>query len=105
MAVVMNLLAKPGALRTREEARAILKDVTPLKKNCGRLCDAACCQSDESGENGMLLFPFEECLYDKPIEGFPFHLVDDDTLRLIIDAALLCRYGQAALFIGEGARR
>ena len=32
-------------------------------------------------------------------------LVDDDTLRLIIDAALLCRYGQAALFIREGARR
>jgi len=32
-------------------------------------------------------------------------LVDYDTLRLIIDAALLCRYGQAALFIGEGARR
>ena len=80
MAVVMNLLAKPGALRTLEEARAILRDVTPLKKNCGRLCDAACCQSDDSGENGMLLFPFEECFYEKPIEGFPFHLIDDDTL-------------------------
>ena len=80
MSVVMNLLSKPGALRTLEEARAILQDVTPLKKNCGRLCDAACCQSDESGENGMLLFPFEECLYEEPIEGFPFHLAEDDTL-------------------------
>ena len=80
MAVVMNMLLKPGALRTLEEARAILENVTPLKKNCGRLCDAACCQSDESGENGMLLFPYEECFYEKPIEGFPFHLAEDDTL-------------------------
>ena len=80
MAMVTNLLAKPGALRTLEEARAILKDITPMKMNCGRLCDAACCQSDESGENGMLLFPFEEHFYEKPIEGFPFHLADDDTL-------------------------
>ncbi len=80
MAFVTDLLLKPGAVRTLEEARAILQDVTPLKKNCGRLCDAACCQSDETGENGMLLFPFEETFYARPIEGFPFHLADDDTL-------------------------
>ena len=39
-----------------------------------------CCQPDETGLNGMLLFPFEETYYRRPIEGFPFRLVDDDTL-------------------------
>lgn len=58
----------------------MLEAVTPLKSNCGRICGAACCQPDESGENGMLLFPYEDELYKKPVEGFPFHLADDDTL-------------------------
>ena len=64
------------------EARALLRDLTPLKTNCGRLCGGACCQPDpeEDGENGMLLFPHEEVFYQQPIEGFPFHLSDDDTL-------------------------
>lgn len=63
-------------------ARELLSDLTPLKTNCGRICGGACCQPDpeEEGENGMLLFPHEEELYQQPIEGFPFHLSDDDTL-------------------------
>ena len=31
--------------------------VTPLKADCGRVCDKACCRGDESA--GMLLFPGE----------------------------------------------
>lgn len=42
-------------------ARELLEDLTPLKTDCGRLCQAACCQGDEN--TGMLLFPEEETLY------------------------------------------
>ena len=37
----------------------ILGDLTPLKVDCGVLCNGACCKGDE--EVGMLLFPNEEC--------------------------------------------
>lgn len=47
-----------------ERARELLRDVTPLKTDCGRLCGAACCQADTEGENGMLLFPGEEKYYE-----------------------------------------
>ena len=50
-------------LDTVMAARALLKDLTPLKRDCGRSCGAACCQSDEDGQGGMLLFPGEEKLY------------------------------------------
>lgn len=80
MPVIMKLLSRRGALRALENARKALGDATPLKRDCGRLCGAACCQPDETGLNGMLLFPFEETYYRRPIEGFPFRLVDDDTL-------------------------
>ena len=80
MPVIMNLLSKRGAVQTLKDARAALGELTPLKRDCGRLCAAACCQPDETGLNGMLLFPFEETFYSRPIEGFPFRLIDDDTL-------------------------
>lgn len=37
----------------------LLEDVTPLKKDCGVLCDAVCCKDGKDGETGMLLFPNE----------------------------------------------
>lgn len=40
-------------------AREKLKDLTPLKKDCGRICGARCCRSMDSEETGMLLFPGE----------------------------------------------
>lgn len=82
MAIIMNMLAKPGAVKALTEARDALRELTPLKINCGRLCGGACCEPspDDDGENGMLLFPFEDSFYQEPIEGMPFHLVDDDTL-------------------------
>ena len=44
-------------------AREKLKDVTPLKSDCGRVCGARCCRSAEGEETGMLLFPGEEACY------------------------------------------
>ena len=79
----MSIIPNPSdAVQALEEARALLQNLTPLKINCGRLCGGACCQPspDDDGENGMLLFPCEERFYQEPIEGMPFHLVDDDTL-------------------------
>ena len=80
MAIILNALAKPGAVKILEAARGEVETLTPLKINCGKLCGGACCEPDETGENGMLLFPFEEAFYKEPIEGFPFHLAEDDTL-------------------------
>lgn len=41
-----------------KEANRILGCKTPLKKDCGTVCGAACCKGDK--DTGMLLFPFEE---------------------------------------------
>ena len=43
-------------------ARKKLNTLTPLKTDCGRLCQGACCRGDEA--TGMLLFPGEEALYE-----------------------------------------
>lgn len=43
------------------KAYEIIGNHTPLKTDCGRLCNAVCCQGDD--ETGMLLFPGEEELY------------------------------------------
>ena len=68
------------ALPVLRAARTLLEAETPLRGDCGRLCGRACCRADETGENGMLLYPFEDRLYRTPIEGFAFRLVPDDTL-------------------------
>ncbi len=54
----MPVTALPAVLK----ARVCLRDTTPLNRNCGLYCGAACCQGDE--ETGMLLFPGEEALYE-----------------------------------------
>ena len=52
------------------KARKLLDSVTPLKTDCGRTCDGACCQPDEDGQGGMLLFPGEDALYADMPKGF-----------------------------------
>ncbi len=42
------------------QCRSLLEEVTPLRRDCGALCGAACCSSLEGEETGMLLFPGEE---------------------------------------------
>lgn len=36
---------------------------TPLLVDCGKLCNGACCESDDNEETGMYLFPGEEKLF------------------------------------------
>ena len=43
-----------------EQARALLSNITPMNRDCGRICGAACCQPDEDGQGGVFLFPGEE---------------------------------------------
>ena len=67
-----------------------LERVTPLKKDCGALCGAACCQ-DDGEEAGMLLFPGEEKL-----------LVYADFGKIVESK---CEYGEdktAKLFLCDG---
>ncbi len=45
-----------------QKARDLLSNLTPLAFDCGRRCQAACCQGSE--EDGMLLFPGEERYYE-----------------------------------------
>lgn len=45
------------------KARTLVENITPLKTDCGYVCDAACCQPMEAEETGMLLFPGEESFY------------------------------------------
>lgn len=40
-----------------EKVNKMLRDVTPLKCDCGQLCGKNCCKGDEN--TGMLLFPGE----------------------------------------------
>ena len=67
-----------------------LENITPLKKDCGMLCDAACCK-DGDEKTGMLLFPFEE----KLLSEVKFATIEDSN----------CEYGEtgvAKLFFCDG---
>lgn len=59
-------------------ARELLKDNTPMARDCGRLCGAACCQTDGDGQGGVHLFPGEEELLGKL-----------DWARIVDDQAIL----------------
>lgn len=49
-----------------EKAYEILENITPLKYDCGKLCNGACCDSADE-DAGMYLFPGEESMYtEKP---------------------------------------
>ena len=45
----------------------IIGDLTPLRADCGRLCDGACCKGDEN--TGMRLFPHEQTTL--PVKDLP----------------------------------
>lgn len=53
----------------------VLENATPLETNCGTLCDARCCKGED--EDGMLLFPGEEQLYNE-IDGSWFQIIDSE---------------------------
>ena len=68
------------ALEAVLQARALLADVTPLRRDCGKACGAACCAPDADGQGGMLLFSGEEALYDPLPAGYALQL-DDTVLK------------------------
>ena len=72
-------------------ARALLENATPLKGDCGRVCGAACCEPDEDGKGGMLLFPGEEGLYDPLPEGFEITTAPDLPGALLLTCSGTCR--------------
>ncbi len=43
------------------QAKDVLHPYTPLKADCGLICDKACCKGDD--ETGMLLFPGEDTVF------------------------------------------
>ncbi|MGN1098595.1 MAG: hypothetical protein ACI4SS_06845 [Clostridia bacterium] len=45
-----------------EMAYEVLEDVTPIKADCGLLCDKACCKVEEE-ITGMYLFPEENVMF------------------------------------------
>ena len=47
------------------EAYAAIGNKTPMCTDCGQLCGAACCGTDEDGQGGVCLLPGEE----KQLEG------------------------------------
>ena len=44
------------------EANRIIGNKAPLKKDCGQVCDGACCKGDS--DTGMLWFPFEDSCFN-----------------------------------------
>lgn len=56
-----------STINTILKAYELISDYTPLKSDCGKICDCKCCKGDSN--DGMLLFPGEEALF-KEKEGF-----------------------------------
>ncbi len=49
-----------------ETCYSLLRNVTPLEFDCGKICKGKCCKGDD--KTGMLLFPGEESLIDPDIQ-------------------------------------
>ena len=45
---------------------SLLRKETPLKEDCGRICNGKCCKGDEN--TGMIIFPGEEKFLDENIK-------------------------------------
>jgi len=62
--------------RLLEEVYAAIGEKTPMLTDCGALCAAACCRTDDDGQGGVALLPGEEAaLVSKPwaqIERDPY---------------------------------
>ena len=50
---------------------SLLRNVTPLSFDCGKICNGKCCKGDN--KTGMVLFPGEEKILDKNI-----NVINDD---------------------------
>ncbi|MGN0444509.1 MAG: hypothetical protein ACI4F5_07845 [Acutalibacteraceae bacterium] len=71
-----------------ERIYKMLENVTPLRADCGVICNKNCCKGDEN--TGMLLFPFEEtALTVKEENGLRVAVCDGTCLRS--ERPLSCR--------------
>ena len=68
-----------SAEKTIKKVYKILQNVTPLKSDCGKICDGECCKGDSN--TGMLLFPGEEKIL-KNVDGFT--IKEDGTNRMLL---------------------
>ncbi len=59
--------------KTIKKVYKILQKVTPLKNDCGKICNIECCKGDS--ETGMILFPGE----DKILEDIGGFTIKSDT--------------------------
>lgn len=74
-------------------AREILRDVTPLRADCGQVCGGACCRSLPGERTGMLLFPGEETYY----RGRPDYELLETTTGPLLVCAGSCDRGERPL--------
>ena len=74
-------------------ARKRLENVTPLKRDCGRICGAACCRAPQEEETGMLLFPGEEEAYS----GRPEWTIQETAMGPMVICSGTCDRGERPL--------
>ena len=63
------------------KARNAIGDCTPMLRDCGMLCQAACCQPDADGQGGVHLFPGEEALLSECVWG---RIVPEDFAPMLV---------------------
>ena len=74
-----------------KKAYSLTNHIGPLKKDCGKICLRACCESDKN--RGMLLFPGEEEL---------FHSTDDSWYNIKDTNIILSDGSRIKLFTCKG---
>ncbi len=72
-----------------KKAYRILENTTPLKKDCGTLCNKACCSGDEN--TGMYLFPGEEILLQSLSDSFAIKEIDSSNKLLNSVKLVVCK--------------
>ncbi|MCQ2437321.1 MAG: hypothetical protein MJ099_02860 [Clostridia bacterium] len=92
------------------QAYALIGDLTPLKTDCGLICDHACCGTDEDGNGGVYLLPGER----EAMGEIGWGIVQDDPFAPMLicngpcereKRPLLCRIFPLISAIGKGERR
>lgn len=67
---------KMNSKRLYTLAYEIMGEATPVKADCGELCDKACCRDDGEEVTGMYLFPEENVMFRNMPEGMKLYDTD-----------------------------
>lgn len=71
----VNKMKAAFAKKTYQAIYQLTEKDSPLKEDCGALCQGACCQHYDN--YGIYLLPGEECMYEDPAShDFTFHKQD-----------------------------